>query len=172
MKLTTKHALGFLIAVVGLPVAISAGKEEQPKSITATVTVTTSDARQTVAVLSKGTGGEPAFLFCIDLVAPVPKKLEFSGPARVVYRPLPAIDVPAGIKISGPENVSSALAVLPANGKGWVFLGKDEKTVLSAGDAAGGPILIPVRVVRRVDWIGDNGERRGMDIEPCFESAG
>jgi len=172
MRLTTKHAFGFLIAVVGLPVAMSAGQEEQPKSATATVTVTTSDARRTVAVLSRGTGGDPAFLFCIDLVEPVPQKLEFSGRARVVYRPLPAIDVPEGIKISGPEDVSSALAVLPVDGKGWLFLAEGEKTVLSARDAAGGPILVPVRVVRRVDWIGDNGERRGMDIEPCFESAG
>ena len=170
MRFTTKHAFGFLIAVV--PVAMSAGQEEPPKSVTATVTVTTSDARRTVAVLSKGTGGEPAFLFCIDLAEPMREKLEFSGRARVVYRPLPAIDVPKGIKISGPENVSSNLAVLPASGKGWVFLAKDEKTVLSAGDAAVRPILIPVRIVRRVDWIGDNGERRGMDIEPCFESAG
>jgi hypothetical protein len=169
-----RYVSGFVIAgVVGLPLGMAAGQAGQPKTVTASVTLATSAERRSVAVLSKGTGGEPAFLFCIDLAAPLPQKLEFTGPARVVYRPLPLGDIPAGVKISGPENVSSALAVLPARGKGWLFLAKNEKTVLPAGDpAAAGASLVPASIVRRLDWVDDNGARRGMDVEPCFVAGG
>ena len=157
---------GVLAATLGL-----AAQENQPKSVTASVTVTTSDSRRTVAVLSKG---EPPFLFCIDLAAPLPQKIAFTGTARVVYRPLPAIDIPAGVNVEGPEDVTSALAVLPSGGNGWLFLGRNETTVLSAGDAkAAGVTTIPAIVVRRLDWVAaGGGPRRGMDIESCFVSAG
>ena len=73
----------------------------------------------------------------------------------------------------GPENVASALAVLPSGGKGWLFLGKNEKSVLAAGDgAATGVITVPVRLVQRVDWVASDGQRRGMDVEPCFVAGG
>jgi hypothetical protein len=174
MKLAKRKLLGFAIGILASSPAIAAGQAGQagqPTTVTASVLVTTSEARRNVAVLSKGAGREPAFLFCIDLEAP--QKIEFTGRARVVYRPLPLGDIPAGVKISGPENVSSALAVLPASGEGWLFLAKNERTVLPAGDgAAAGARLVPVRVVRRVDWVGDGGERRGTDIESCFETGG
>lgn len=164
----------FVIAgLVALPPGMPAEQPAQPKIVTAAVTMTTSASRRNVAVLSKGAGGGPAFLFCVDLAAQLPQKIEFTGTARVVYRPLPLGDIPAGVKVSGPENVSSALAVLPAGGKGWLFLAKNEKTVLPAGDrAAAGATLMPARIVRRLDWIGDGGERRGMDVEPCFLAGG
>ena len=171
MRLTERHFVGFAIGLLASSLVMAAGQAGQPKTVTASVSVTTSEAQRNVAVLSKGAGGEPVFLFCIDLETP--QKIEFTGRARVVYRPLPLGDVPAGVKISGPEDVSSALAVLPTTGKGWLFLAKNEKTVLPAGDAgAPGARLVPVRVVRRVDWVGDAGERRGMDIESCFETGG
>jgi hypothetical protein len=158
-----------LAGVLALPPRAVAQQPAPTKTMTATVVMTTSASRRTVAVLSKG---EPAFLFCIDLAAPVPQKIEFTGPARVLYRPLP-LDIPAGFKVSGPENVSNAVAVLPTAGKGWVFLGKGEKTVLPAGDPAGaGATVFPASGVRRIDWVGENGQRRGMDVEPCFEAAG
>ncbi|HSL23785.1 MAG TPA: hypothetical protein VK886_19790 [Vicinamibacterales bacterium] len=169
--LAKRNFLGFVIGILTPSLAIAAGQAGQPKTVTASVSVTTSDTRRNLAVLSKGTGGEPAFLFCIDLEAP--QKIEFTGRARVVYRPLPLGDIPAGVKISGPEGVSSALAVLPTSGKGWLFLAKNEKAILAAGEpAAAGATVVPVRVVRRVDWVGDRGERRGMDIESCFEVGG
>src|SRR5512144_2091044 len=107
MRLTKQHLLGFAIGILTSSLAIAAGQTGQPKTVNASVVVTTSEARRSVAVLSKGAGREPAFLFCIDLEAP--QKIEFTGGARVVYRPLPHGDTPAGVKISGPEDVSSAL---------------------------------------------------------------
>ena len=158
---------GVLAATLGM----AARQASPPKSVTASVTVTTSDSLRTIAVLSKG---EPAFLFCIDLATPLPQKITYSGTARVVYRPRPAIDIPAGVKIEGPEDVTSALAVLPSGGKGWLFLARNETTVLPAGDArAAGVTTVPVTNVNRLDWVAaDGGPRRGMDIEPCFVSGG
>lgn len=94
--------------------------------------------------------------------------------ARVVYRPLQAVPVPAGVKVEGPENVHSALAVLPSTGKGWLFLAKNETTVLTAAEVApADATTVPVTVVRRVDWVPEGGgPRRGMDIESCFVSGG
>jgi len=158
---------GVLAATLGMV----AEKASPPKAVTASVTVTTDDSRRNIAVLSKG---EPPFLFCIDLATPLPQKITYTGMARVVYRPLPPVDIPAGVKVEGPEDVTSALAVLPTGGKGWLFLAKNETTVLPAGDAAAaGATTVPVIVVRRVDWVSaDGGPRRGMDIEPCFVSGG
>ena len=160
-------ASGVLATTLGIT-ALQAG---QPKGVTASVTVTTSDSRRVVAVLSKG---EPAFLFCIDLATPLPQKITYSGMARVVYRPLPEGNIPAGVKVEGPEAVTSALAVLPSGGKGWLFLAKNETTVLPAADArAAGVTTVPVANVNRLDWVAaGGGPRRGMDIEPCFVSGG
>jgi len=157
---------GVLAATLGV-----AAQGNQPRSVTASVAVTTSDSRRTVAVLSKG---ETPFLFCIDLAGPLPQKIAFTGTARVVFRPLPPIHVPAGVKIEGPEDVTSALAVLPPGGGGWLFLGRNEKSLLSAGDAkAPGTATVPATVVRRLDWVAaGGGPRRGMDVETCFASAG
>jgi hypothetical protein len=158
---------GVLAATLGMV----AQQASPPKTVTASVAVTTSDSRRNIAVLSKG---EPAFLFCIDLATPLPEKITYTGMARVVYRPLPPVPIPAGVKVEGPENVTSALAVLPSAGKGWLFLGKNETTVLTAAEvAAAGATTVPVIVVRRVDWVpAKGGPRRGLDIEPCFVAGG
>jgi hypothetical protein len=159
-----------IAGILALPLGIAAGQAGPPKTVTASVTVTTSDDGRVVAVLSKN---EPAFLFCIDLPPRTMQKITYTGSARVVYRPLPLGNIPAGIKIEGPENVASALAVLPSAGKGWLFLGKNEKSVLAAGDAAAAGITtVPASIVRRVDWVASGGQRRGMDVEPCFVSGG
>ena len=101
-------------------------------------------------------------------------KIAYAGNARIVYRPLPLDGIPAGVKIEGPENVSSALAVLPLGGRGWLFLAEDETPLLSGRDAAAaGATTVPVLIVRRLDWVpADGGPRRGMDVEPCFVSGG
>jgi hypothetical protein len=160
--------------MTALPLSMVAAQTVQPKTVNASVSVVTSDDRRAVAVVSKGAGNEAAFLFCVDLAAPLPQKIAFAGPARVVYRPLPAVKIPAGIKVEGPENVTSALAVLPSAGKGWLFLAKNEATVLPAGDAAAkDATTVPVKMVRRVDWVAaDGGPRRGMDVEGCFTVGG
>jgi len=168
----TRCVSGVVVAgALAMTLGVAARQASEPKSVTASVTVTTSDSRRNIAVLSKG---EPPFLFCIDLATPLPQKITYTGMARVVYRPLPPVDIPAGVKVEGPEDVTSALAVLPSGGKGWLFLAKNETTVLPAGDAAAaGATTVPAIVVRRVDWVSaDGGPRRGMDIEPCFVSGG
>lgn len=160
-------ASGVLAATLGM----TAPQASRPKTVSASVTVTTSDSRRTIAVLSKG---EPAFLFCIDLATPLAQAITYAGMARVVYRLLPEVDIPAGVTVEGPEDVASALVVLPAGGKGWLFLASDEPTVLSPGDvSAAGVTTVPVTVVRRLDWVSaSGGPRRGMDVESCFVSGG
>ena len=168
----TRCVSGVVIAgVLAVTIGAAARQTSEAKSVTASVTVTTSDSRRNVAVLSKG---EPPFLFCIDLATALPAKIAYEGKARIVYRPLPPMDVPAGVKVEGPEDVASALAVLPAGGKGWLFLAERETPVLSGRDAAAaGAATVPALVVRRVDWVAaDGGPRRGMDIESCFVSGG
>jgi len=168
----SRRIAGFAMSgVLAATLGITALQTSEPKSVTASVTVTTSDSRRNVAVLSKG---EPAFLFCIDLATPLPQAITYTGMARVVYRLLPVVDVPADVKVEGPEDVASALAVLPPRGKGWLFMAEDETTVLSPGDVgAAGVTTVPVTVVRRLDWVAaGGGPRRGMDVEPCFVSGG
>jgi len=168
----SRHLTGLALSgVLAATLGMAARQASQPISVTASVTVTTSDSRRNIAVLSKG---EPAFLFCIDLATPLPQKIAHSGMARVIYRPLPKGDIPAGVKVEGPEDVTSALAVLPSGSKGWLFLARNETTVLPAGDArAAGVTTVPVTIVRRLDWVATGGgPRRGMDIESCFVSGG
>ncbi len=168
----SRYICGLVVAgVLAVTLGVAAQQASKSKIVTASVAVTTSDDRRNIAILSKG---EPPFLFCIDLAAPLPQKIVYTGPARVVYRPLPPVDVPAGVKVEGPEDVTSALAVLPSGSKGWLFLAKNERTVLPAGDtAAAGATTVPVTMVRRLDWVAaDGGPRRGMDIEPCFVAGG
>lgn len=78
------------------------------------------------------------------------------------------------MKVEGPEDVTSALAVLPSGSMGWLFLARNETTVLQAGDArAAGVTTVPVTIVGRLDWVATGGgPRRGMDIESCFVSGG
>ena len=168
----SRYICGLVVAcVLAVTLGVAAQQASKSKTVTASVAVTTSDDRRNIAVLSKG---EPPFLFCIDLATPLPQKIVYSGLARVVYRPLPPVGIPAGVKVEGPENVTSALAVLPSAGKGWLFLSKNESSVLTAGDAAAaGATTVPVTMVRRLDWVAaDGGPRRGMDIEPCFVAGG
>lgn len=167
-----RHHSRLVVAVVlAVTLSVAAQQPSQIKSVTASVMVATSDDRKVVAVLSKD---EPQFLFCIDLPTPLPKEISYTGMARVVYQPLLPLPVVPGVKVDAKEDVRSALAVLPSGGNGWLFLGRNETTVLSAGDAkAAGVTTIPAIVVRRLDWVAaGGGPRRGMDIESCFVSAG
>jgi hypothetical protein len=170
------HRIHVLALLLGLALPLTAtGQSGEARTLTGHVAVTTSGTGRTAAVVVKkdATSKDVESLFCLDLAPPAPPKIEFAGPARVIYRPQPITGLPAGIKISGPENVSSTLAVVPAQGKGWLFVAKGEKPLLAAGDAATASVAtVNVSVVRRVDWIGDDGRRRGTDLEGCLAPAG
>ena len=90
-----------------------------------------------------------------------------------MYRSQPITGLPPGVKISGPENVSSTLAVVPNQGKSSLFAAKGEKPLPAAGDPAmAGAATVNVSIVRRIDWLGDDGRRRGTDLEGCLAPGG
>lgn len=163
-----------LFAVLILSLAHPTGQQGATKTLDGFITIKANT--HVVAVLGKkdATSKEGVFLFCIDLAQPGAQTIEFSGPARVVYRlepPTPGIL--AGIAFSRPEDVSSTLAVVPPSGKAWLFVSEREKAVLPAGDPAlANATTVKVRIVRRLDWISGNGPRRGADVEGCLAPAG
>ena len=164
----------FLLTVLALP-SIATGQAADTRTLTGHVTITTSKTGRTTAVLVTKAAATKTVeaLFCLDLTTPAPAKIEFTGPARVVYRPQPIMGLPAGVKISGPENVSATLAVIPNQGKGWLFAAKGEKPLLAAGNPAiAGAATVNVSIVRRIDWLGDDGRRRGTDVEGCLAPGG
>ena len=162
--------------VVALPLGASARQTNEVKTLTGHVTITTSAEGRATAVLGKKDAQSKAgeFLFCIDNGQPPVTKTAFAGPARVIYRALPPpAGIPPGIKVTGPENVASVLAVVPNEGKATVFLGKGQKPPFPAGaPAMAGATIVNVVLVRRVDWIADNGGRRGTDLAGCLAPGG
>jgi hypothetical protein len=163
-----------LFAVVVLSVAGATGQTGATKTLNGFVTIKANAA--TAAILGKkdAASAEGVFLFCVDLAKPAPQTIEFSGPARLIYRPQPLPPgMPAGVTISGPESVSSTLGVVADNGKAWMFVAKGEKAVLPPGDPAlANAINVNVTVVRRLDWASGNGPRRGTEMEGCLAPAG
>ena len=142
------------------------------KTLRGTVTITTSG--HTVAVHGKASPPDSDFLFCIDQDRSAPaQRIEFAGPARVLYRPVPIAGIPAGVSISGPESVANTLVVVGDDGKTWIFVAKDQKPLLAAGDRAlAKAATVGSSVVRRLDWAMGNGPRRGTDIAGCLQPAG
>jgi hypothetical protein len=157
-----------------LSLARPAGQSGETRTLSGFITIETSGG--TTAVLGKkdGNSTEGEFLFCIDLARPVSQKIAFTGPARVVYLPLPPPPgIPAGIQVSGPENVASTLAVVSNTGTAWLFVAKGEKPVLPAGDPSlAKATTVKVDLVRRLDWAIGNGPRRGTDLEGCLSPGG
>lgn len=154
---------------------VATGQSSENRTLIGHVTITTSKAGRTVAVLTRkdAAAKDVESLFCIDLEASAPPKIEFAGPGRIVYRLVPIAGIPPGVKITGPENIASALAVIPKQSKPWLFIEKGEKPLLGAGDpAAANAATVNVSIVRRLDWIGGDGRRRGTDVEGCLAPAG
>ena len=120
-----------------------------------------------------GKAGQPAadFLFCIDQDRAGKQKIEFTGPGRVLYRATPIEGIPAGITISGPENVANTLTVIADDGKAWTFVGRGE-TALAGGKLPANVTRVNATVVRRLDWVSGSGPRRGTDVAGCLEPAG
>ena len=161
-------------AAVMLSLARPTGQAAETRTLNGFITIKTSGGTTAVLGRKDGNSTEGEFLFCIDLTPPASQKSAFTGPARVVYLPQPpAPGIPAGMKISGPENVSSSLAVVSSTGTAWLFVAKGEKAVLPEGDPSlAKATTVKVNLVRRLDWVSGNGPRRGTDLEGCLEPGG
>ena len=141
------------------------------KTLRGTVTIKTNG----YSVAVHGTAGQPdtEFLFCIDQDRSAPaQRIDFTGPARVMYRVVPIQGIPAGVVISGPEMVANTLAVVGEDGKVWTFVAKDEKPLPATGSRAANPTMVRASVVRRLDWATGSGPRRGTDLGGCLQPAG
>lgn len=118
----------FPFAAIILSLARPTGQAGATKTLTGFITIKTIGGTTAVLGSKDATSNEGEFLFCVDLASAASKKVEFTGPARVVYLPQPLPPgIPAGMTISGPESVSSTLAVVPNSGKAWLFVAKGEK---------------------------------------------
>jgi hypothetical protein len=126
-----------------------------------------------VAVHGKAAPPDGDFLFCIDQDRAAPaQRIEFTGPARVLYRSTPITGVPAGVKISGPEMVANTLAVVADDGKTWVFVATDQAPLVTSGKGTATSTRVGATVVRRLDWTSGSGPRRGTDLAGCLAPAG
>lgn len=161
-------------ALVLIVIAAAAASAQAPdRTLTATVTVKTSG--HTTAVHGKSADPKQGdFLFCIDQDrSGGAQPINFTGAARVIYRPVPITGIPAGVVINGPENVANALTVIAENGASWLFVGKGQEPLLPAGaPALVKPATVTVSIVRRTDWAAAAGPRRGTDIAGCLAVAG
>lgn len=141
------------------------------KTLRGTVTIKTNG--YTVAVHGKAGQPDTEFLFCIDQDRSAPaQRIEFTGPARVMYRAVPIPGIPAGVKISGPESVANTLTVVGEDGKAWTFVAKDQKPLPATGNPAANSTTVGTSVVRRLDWATGSGPRRGTELSGCLQPAG
>lgn len=158
-----------LIIVVG---AAAVTLRAQEKTLTSTVTIKT--AGHTTAV--HGTSADPRqgeFLFCIDQDrSGSAQAVNFTGAARVIYRPVPIAGIPEGVVINGPENIAPVLTVIAENGSTWYFVGKGQKPLQPAAKPAGKSATVSATMVRRTDWAAPKGPRRGTDVASCLAAAG
>ena len=161
-----------LIAVLGFPLAHPAAQAPSTGTLTGTLTIKTKNATTAVHG-SNPDKTEGDFLFCIDQDRTAAQAVNFTGRGRVVYRPMPRSDVPAGITVTGPEMVAPTLAVIADDGKAWLFVGESQKPLLPAGDPALATAkTMKVRGLRRTDWARKNGVRAGTGIEACLAPGG
>lgn len=161
----------WIIGILLVSVATLTGQGSD-KTLRGTVTIKTSG--HSVAVHGKAAPPDTDFLFCIDQDRSAPaQRIEFTGPARVLYRAVPIPGIPAGVVINGPESVSNTLAVVADGGQAWIFVAKEQKPLLAAGDRAlAKATTVGSSVVRRLDWATGNGPRRGTDVAGCLQPGG
>jgi hypothetical protein len=166
MKLSFAVAAGLLCAA-----AHPAAQAAQTATLSGNLTIQTRGA--TTAVLGQSPGTRQGdFLFCIDQDRAKTQNVDYKGPGRVVYRPMPP-DLPAGVTISGPEMVAPTLAVVADEGKAWVFVARGQKPLLASNDPAfAKSATVPVQGLRRTDWAPQNGPRRGTSLEGCLAPGG
>jgi hypothetical protein len=112
-------------------------------------------------------------MFCIDQDRAAAQPIDFTGAGRVIYKPMPPLDVPAGITIEGPEMVEPTLAVIAESGQAWLFVGKGQKPLLAASDPALAKArTVQIRGLQRTDWAAKFGPRRGTDLQGCLAPGG
>jgi hypothetical protein len=164
----------FSCVVIALGAAFSlVAAQAQEKTLTAAVTVKT--VGYTTAVHGKFADPKQGdFLFCIDQDRSGPAQaVNFTGPARVIYLPVPITGLPPGVVVNGPESVASTLTVIAENGASWVFVAKGQKPLLPAGGPAPAkPTTVNVSILRRTDWAAPVGPRRGADLSSCLTPNG
>jgi hypothetical protein len=166
MKLSFAVGAG-LVCMLAHPAAQSS----QTATLSGNLTIQTKGG--TTAVLGQSAGTKQGdFMFCIDQDRAKVQNVEYKGPGRVIYRPMPR-DLPAGITISGPEMVAPTLAVVADDGRAWLFVASGQPPLLAASDpAAGKATTVPVRGLRRTDWAAQRGPRRGTSLEGCLAPGG
>ena len=159
-----------IVTSLGLSIAQLAAQPAADKTLTGTVTIKSNDGA--VAVHGKSTDkSQGDFLFCLDRDrSGAAQRIDFTGPARVIYRPLPMPVMPEGVVIKGPENVASVLTVVADDGHAGLFVGKGQQA--PAAGANSRAITVNVALVRRTDWASGSGPRRGTDIAGCLSPAG
>lgn len=162
-----------MIAVaLGMSLASSAAQSKDDKTLSGTITIKT--GKLSTAVHGKTDDkavGE--FQFCIDQERSALQKIDFTGPGRVTYRPAPMPPMPPGVVISGPESVEPTLAVVAADGRTWLFVGKRQKPLVTPTDR-GKVTTVEAVLIRRTDWAAAaaGGPRRGVSIEGCIAPGG
>ncbi len=160
------RAVSCLLTAIAAGVAVVAA-EVQDKTLTATVTMKT--VGHTTAVHGRvADPNQGDFLFCIDQERTGAQAVNFTGDARVIYRPAPVPGMPESLAGKTPESIAPALTVVAGTGQAWVFVAKGQARLQSPGNAT----TIPVSIVRRTDWSPGSGPRRGTDIASCLMTAG
>ena len=161
-----------IVVALALSFAHPAAQAPQPRTLTGTLTIKTKGA--TTAVLGKTPDKKQGdFMFCIDQDRAAPQAIDFTGPGRVIYKPMPPLDAPAGITIQGPEMVEPTLAVIAEDGRAWLFVAEGQKALLPASDPALAKAkTVKVSVLRRTDWAAQYGPRRGTDLDGCLAPGG
>ena len=164
--------LSSISLALALAIASPAAQAPQPGTLTGTLTIKTRGA--TTAIMGKNPDKKQGdFMFCISQDRAAPQSIDFAGPGRVIYQPMPPLDVPAGITIEGPEMVEPTLAVVAGDGQAWLFVGKGRKPLLPASDPALAKAkTVTIRGLQRSDWAAKNGPRRGISLEGCLAPGG
>jgi hypothetical protein len=159
------------VTIGSLLFATLLGAATPPAKLTGDVTVATSPSGRSAVVVVKASGGkEVAAQFCIDLAEPLAQPLALKRAGTVIYVPQPIEGLPPGVKISGPEQIAPTLAVVPVNGPAILFAKKG--TPAPSGVDAKKARTVAVTTVRRQDWVGPNGARRGTSVEGCLSPGG
>lgn len=160
--------------LIALALLSSRASAQTPKPVTLTGTLTIKTKGATTAVLGKNPDKKQGdFMFCISQERSAPQMIDFNGPGRVIYQPAPALDVPAGITIEGPEMVEPTLAVVGQDGQAWVFVRKGKTPLLPSSDPAFAKAkTVPVRGLTRSDWARKYGPRAGLGLEACLSPGG
>src|SRR5688500_17942281 len=138
-----------------------AAQGSNDKTLRGTVTIKSEGG--SVAIHGKAAPPLGEFLFCVDQDRASAKRIEFTGPARVLYRYVPIAGIPAGMTISGPESVANTLAVIADDGEAWRFVATGGRQVLAAGDRAEATTG-DVTGVRRRGCVAGSRPRRGAEV--------